>query len=74
MNPGLPLRLPMLFGGALFFGLAVLFLLAGLLMWLWNITITRIFSIREVSYWEAFRLIIIAHILLGGASFNFGAR
>ena len=35
------------------------------LMWLWNITIPRIFNVREITYWEAFRLIIIAGILFG---------
>lgn len=44
---------------------AYLFIAGGLLMWLWNITITRIFNIREITYWEAFRLVIIAAILFG---------
>ena len=49
---------------------AVFFLLSGLLMWLWNITVTRIFNIREITYWEAFRLLIIAGILFGKIGFN----
>lgn len=48
-------------------GVVVLFAVSALLMWLWNITITRIFGIREITFWEAFRLIIIAGILFGGA-------
>ena len=42
------------------------FILSGVLMWLWNITITRIFNIREITYWEALRLLIISAILFGG--------
>lgn len=51
---------------------AFYFILSGLLMWLWNITITTIFNIREITFWEAFRLLIISSLLFGGAlgSFN----
>ena len=48
----------------LFIGL--LFLGSILLKWLWNITIPRIFKLPEITYWEAFRLILIVWILFGG--------
>ncbi len=54
----------------LLLSIALFFLMSGILMWLWNITITRIFNIREITYWEAFRLLIIAGILLGKFGFN----
>jgi len=44
---------------------ALLFLGSLLLKYLWNITIPRIFKLPEITYWEAFRLILIAWILLG---------
>jgi hypothetical protein len=47
----------------------LIFVFSALLMWLWNITITRIFGLREITFWEAFRLILIAGILFGGSSF-----
>lgn len=50
--------------------IAFFFLLSGILMLLWNITVTRIFNIREITYWEAFRLLIIAGILFGKFGFN----
>jgi hypothetical protein len=50
--------------------IVLLFVLSGVLMWLWNITITRIFNIREITYWEALRLLIIAAILFGKIGFN----
>ncbi len=54
-------------------GVGMLFLTSAILMWLWNITIPRIFNVREITFWEAFRLIIIAGILFGeGFGINIG--
>ena len=50
--------------------IASLFVLSGVIMWLWNITLTRIFNIREITYWEALRLLIISAILFGKVGFN----
>lgn len=64
---------PGLIGGmfsVLLVWIVLLFALSGFLMWLWNITITRIFNIREITYWEALRLIIISAILFGKPGFN----
>jgi|LSQX01.1.fsa_nt_gb TRAP-type C4-dicarboxylate transport system permease small subunit len=44
---------------------ALLFLGSLLLKYLWNITMPRLFKLPEITYWEAFRLILIAWILLG---------
>ncbi|MBS3995569.1 MAG: hypothetical protein KGZ33_07205 [Alkaliphilus sp.] len=50
---------------------AMLLLLSTLFRWLWNITITRIFEIREITYWEALRLMAMAALLFGnGPGFN----
>lgn len=69
------INLPRAAGGFMLAGLlwwvVMLFILSGVLMWLWNITITRIFSVRELTYWEAFRLFIICSILFGNSGFNF---
>lgn len=43
----------------------LIFIFSALLMWLWNITITKIFNIRNIAYWEAFRLMIIAWLIFG---------
>lgn len=50
--------------------IVLMFILSGVLMWLWNITITRIFNIREITYWEALRLLIISAILFGRPAIN----
>lgn len=59
-----------LFPGFILLAVVVWFALSALLQWLWNITITRIFGVREITYWEAFRLLIIAGILFGGSVFR----
>lgn len=48
----------------------ILFLVTALLQWLWNITIPELFNLKELSYWQAFRLLLICAILFGG--FNLG--
>ncbi len=45
----------------------LLFGSSALLMWLWNITITKIFSLRQIKFWESVRLVIIVWLLLGKA-------
>lgn len=48
-------------------GIAVILLLLALLLrWLWNITIPQVFGLKEITYWQAFRLLIIAGLLFGG--------
>jgi hypothetical protein len=62
-----------IFSFAIVFAIAMLFIVSGLLMWLWNITIPKIFNgVREITFWEAFRLLLIAGILFGnGLGLNF---
>jgi hypothetical protein len=50
--------------------LAVVFLITALLQWLWNITMPQVFNLNEITFWQAFRLILIAGILFGGPNFN----
>lgn len=52
-------------GGGLAGFIIVLFGLPALLMWLWNITIPEVFGLRQIRYWQAFRLVIIVAILFG---------
>lgn len=50
----------------LLFAASILFLVTALLQWLWNMTMPQVFNLKEITFWEAFRLIIIAGILFGG--------
>jgi len=43
--------------------LLLLFIVPAILQWLWNITIPELFGLKEIRYWQAFRLIIICKIL-----------
>lgn len=52
-------------GGVLVFIALVLavFLVAAIFQWLWNITMPEAFGLRPLTYWIAFRLLVIANIL-----------
>jgi hypothetical protein len=47
-------------------GIGLLFLGTWLLQWLWNITMPQVFNLKTVTFWQAFRLLLIAGILFGG--------
>jgi len=37
-----------------------------LFRWLWNITMPQVFGLRTITFWQAFRLMILAGILFEG--------
>ncbi len=52
-----------------FIVLVVLFLamlLAAIFQWLWNITMPEVFGLNPLSFWQAFRLLLIALFLTSG--------
>jgi len=53
-------------------GLLLLFLVTWLLQYLWNITMPQVFNLKEITYWQAFRILLIAAILFGGPSIALG--
>lgn len=46
--------------------LVIIFIVTGILQWLWNITCPQVFRLPEITFWQAFRLILISGILFGG--------
>ena len=50
-------------------GIVVFFVLVAIFQWLWNITMPQVFNLRMISYWEAFRILIISGFLFGGSTF-----
>jgi len=60
--------LPINLGFFIFLFIGILLLVAGLLQWLWNITMPDVFNLKEITYWQAFRLLIISGILFGSAN------
>jgi len=45
--------------------LLVCLVISALLRWLWNMTVPQVFGLKEITYWQAFRILIIAGILFG---------
>jgi hypothetical protein len=54
---------------ALLFVLVLLFLVPLVFGWLWNMTCPDVFGLPKITYWQAFRLLILAAFLFGGAHF-----
>ncbi len=50
------------------FAVVIFFALVALFQWLWNITMPEIFGLKVITYWQAFRLLIIAGFLFGGGA------
>lgn len=49
-------------------------LTTAIFQWLWNITMPQVFGLRQIEFWVAFRLLLIAGFLTSGnfANFNLG--
>ncbi|QGU00097.1 hypothetical protein SYNTR_1503 [Candidatus Syntrophocurvum alkaliphilum] len=56
---------------ALLLIIAIFFLVVAVFQWLWNITMPDVFNLNTITFWQAFRLLLIAAILFGGASWSF---
>ncbi len=46
----------------------VCLVISALLRWLWNMTVPQVFGLKEITYWQAFRILIIAAILFAVAN------
>lgn len=55
-------------------GIGLFFLTVWLLKWLWNITMPIVFNLKTITYWQAFRLLLIAAILFGRPQSKWGER
>ena len=40
-------------------------LLIALFQWLWNITMPQVFGLNSITFWQAFRLLLLAAFLFG---------
>ena len=45
---------------------AIFFVLVTIFKWLWNITMPEVFNLKAVTFWQAFRILLLASILFGG--------
>ena len=44
-------------------GIGLFFALIALFRWLWNITMPDVFDVNNVTYWQAFRLLLMVLIV-----------
>lgn len=48
--------------------LAILALVTLFFRWIWNMTMPEIFGNKSLTFWQAFRILILASILFGGGT------
>jgi|TARA_B100001105_G_scaffold185639_1_gene150371 hypothetical protein len=48
------------------FVLGIFFLFTAILRWLWNMTMPEVFDVKTVSFWQAFRIMLISALLFQG--------
>ncbi len=63
LPPGMPTVLGVV--GAIVLIVLLIGLAIWLFQWLWNITMPEVFSLKQISYWQSFRLLIIAAFIFG---------
>lgn len=51
--------------GAFFGFLVLLFGIPALVFWLWNLTVPFVFRLTTITYWQAFRLVILVILFIG---------
>lgn len=54
-----------------FWILAVIFVVPAVFQWLWNKTCPQVFHLPRLTYWQSFRLLIIAGLFFGGSHLLF---
>ena len=57
--------------GKIVMGLAAVAVFIGLFQWLWNITVPEVFRLKRISFWQAFRIMLLAGILFGAGGIRF---
>ena len=48
--------------------LVILALITLFFRWIWNMTMPEVFGIKSLTFWQAFRILILASILFGGGT------
>jgi hypothetical protein len=47
----------------------VIAIATAIFQWLWNITMPEVLNLKKITFWQAFRILIIAGFLFGSGSF-----
>lgn len=45
----------------------LIFAVPAIAMYLWNTTMPQVFGLKQITYWEGFRLLLLSAILFGVA-------
>lgn len=45
-----------------------IFVMPVIFQFLWNITMPEVFGLKTISYWQAFRLLLLAGLIFGAGS------
>jgi len=49
-------------------GLVIIALITLFFRWIWNMTMPEVFGIKTLTFWQAFRILLLAAILFGGGT------
>ena len=49
-------------------GLVILAIVTLIFRWLWNTTMPDVFGVKALTFWQAFRILLISAILFGGGT------
>ena len=49
-------------------GLVIIALVTLFFRWIWNMTMPEVFGIKTLTFWQAFRILLLAAILFGGGT------
>ena len=60
------MKIAMMIVGGVALGIALAFVLGFVVQALWNWLMPGLFGLPQVTYWQAWGLLILAHLLLGG--------
>ena len=66
----IPQDVPMFGAGGILLILILIPLVVALFQWLWNITMPQVFNLNTVTFWQAFRLLLISAFLFNSGGGN----
>ena len=46
--------------------ISIILLVSAILRWLWNMTMPEVFGLKNITFWQAFRILIISAVLFHG--------
>ncbi|MBU4538075.1 MAG: hypothetical protein L6264_05675 [Weeksellaceae bacterium] len=47
-------------------GIAMVFAVSGMVMWLWNCLLPEIIGVKTITFWQAMGILVLSKILFGG--------